>query len=185
MLEIHLAVTHLKYGTSVRPDDITYSTLQRFNETAPHILPDLFTSCLRHAAHLPEWNSANCVVVLKPGKKSYLHPKSYRPISLQSYFGKLLEAILAKCFSHTALMCGATHPSQMGAQPENSAIDVLLHTISPIATSISKPKTSKLNRKQSAILRCLQPGPPMNTAGNPAPTTNAIILDQLGSHLQY
>ena len=40
----------------------------------------------------------------------------------------------------------------MGAQPENSAIDALLRMISPIATSISKPKTGKLNPTRPAIL---------------------------------
>jgi len=75
--EIHLAVTLLKYGTSVRSDDTTYSTLRHFNKATPHLLPDLFTACLRHATYSPEWKTANCVVVLKPCKKSYSHPKSY------------------------------------------------------------------------------------------------------------
>jgi len=79
---------------------------------------------------------------LQTWKKVILNPKSYRPISLQSCFGKLLETIVAKRLSQTALMCGATHPSQMGAQPENSAIDALLRTITPIANSISRKKTS-------------------------------------------
>jgi len=114
--ETHLAITRLKYGTSVGPDDITYTTLRRFHEAAPHLLPHLFTACLRYAAHPPEWKTANCVVIPKPGKKSYSHPKSYRPISLLSCFGKLLESIVAKRLSHAALICGATHPSQMGAQ---------------------------------------------------------------------
>ena len=151
-METHLAVARLKYGTSVGPDDITYSTLWRFNEAATHLLPQLFTACLRYAAHPPEWKTANCVVVPKPGKKSYSHPKSYRPISLQSCFGKLLEAIVAKRLSHAALMCGATHPSQMGAQSENSAIDTLLRTISPMATCISKRKTGNLNPTRQAVL---------------------------------
>jgi len=88
-----LAISHLKYGTSVGPDNITYDTLCRFHEAAPHLLPHLFTACLRYAAHPPEWKTANCVVIPKSGKKSYSHPKSYRPISLQSCFGKLLESM--------------------------------------------------------------------------------------------
>jgi len=75
--ETHLAVTHLKYGTSVGLDDITYSTLRRLNKAAPHLLPQLFTACLRYAAHPPECKTTNCVVVPKPGKKPYSHPKSY------------------------------------------------------------------------------------------------------------
>jgi len=94
--EIQLAIAHLKYGTSVGPDDITYNTLWRFNDAAPYLLSALFTGCHKYAAHPPEWNTANYVVIPKPGKKSYSHPKSYRPISLQSCFGNLRESIVAK-----------------------------------------------------------------------------------------
>jgi hypothetical protein len=150
--ETQLAITHLKYGTSVGPDNITYGTLRRFHDAAPDVLPHLFTVCLEYATHPPEWKTANCIVIPKPGKKSYSHPKSYRPISLQSCFGKLLETIVAKRLSHAARMCGATHPSQMGAQPENSAVDALLRTITPIANSISKKKTNNKNPTRPAIL---------------------------------
>jgi len=120
---------------------------------APHLLPHLFTACLRYAAHPPpEWKTANCIIVPKPGKKSYSHPKSYRLISLQSCFGKLLDSIVAKRLSHAARMCGATHPSQMGAQLENSAVDALLRTITPIANSIGKKKTTNKNPTRPAVL---------------------------------
>jgi len=49
-------------------------------------------------------------------------------------------------------MCGGTHPSQMGAQPENSAVDALLRTITPIANSISKKKTTNKNPTRPAVL---------------------------------
>ena len=51
-----------------------------------------------------------------------------------------------------ALMCGATHPSQMGAQPENSAIDALLRTITPIGNCISKKKTTNWKPPRPAVL---------------------------------
>jgi len=137
-----LVITHLKYGTSVGPDDISYTTLQHFNEAAPLLLPNLFTACLTWSVHPHEWKTANCVIIPKPGKKSYSQPKSYRPISLLSCFGKLLETIIAKRLAHTAQMCGARHPSQIGAQAENSAVDALLRTIDPIAKAISQKKAS-------------------------------------------
>jgi len=42
---------------------------------------------------------ANCMVIPKLGKKTYSDPKSYRPILLQSCFGKLLKSIVAKRLS--------------------------------------------------------------------------------------
>jgi len=140
--EVHLAISHLKYGTSVGPDGISYTTLRHLHEATPRTLPTLFNACLDHAVHPPEWKVANCVVIPKPGKTRYTEPKSYRPISLQSCFGKLLEAIVAKRLSQAALRCGATQPSQMGAQPENSAVDALVRTLTPISEAISKKKTS-------------------------------------------
>jgi len=40
----------------------------------------------------------------------------------------------------------------MGAQQENSAIDILLRMISPIATSISKMKTTNQNPTRPDVL---------------------------------
>jgi len=92
------------------------------------------------------------MVIPKPGKKTYSDPKSYRPISLQSCFGKLLKSIVTKRLSQAALICGATHPSQMGAQAENSAIDALPRTITPIATAISQKKAANKTPPPLSVL---------------------------------
>jgi len=152
VFNVKRAITHLKYGTSVGRDNITDDTLRRFNEAAPLLLPQLFMACLKYTAHPPQWKTANCVVISKPEKKTYSLLKSYRPISLQSCFGKLLESIVAKRLSQTTLICGATHPSQMGVKPENSAIDTLLRTITPIANSISKKKTTNHYPTRPSVL---------------------------------
>jgi hypothetical protein len=146
--EVQHAISHLKYGTSVGPDGISYTTLRHCHETTPRTLPLRFNACLTYAVHPPEWKVANCVVIPKPGKSSYSLPKSYRPISLQSCFGKLLEAIVAKRLTHVAHQCGATHPSQMGAQPENSTVDALSYARLPPLQLLSAPNRHQ-RRKQS------------------------------------
>ena len=40
------------------------------------------------------WEQQNVSFLRKSGKDSYLEPGSYRPISISSYIGKLLERIL-------------------------------------------------------------------------------------------
>src|SRR5258706_9591313 len=75
---------------------------------------------------------AYCIVIPKKGKPTYNDPKAYRAISLLSCFGKLLETLVAKRLAQAALTSGATSHSQMGAQSDNSAIDALLRTITPI-----------------------------------------------------
>jgi len=141
--EVQHAIAHLEFGTSVRPDGFSYTTLRHLHEATPRTLSLLFHSCLLHSVHPLEWKVANCVVIPKPGKSTYTLLKSYRPISLQSCFRKLLESIVAKHLTHAALRCGATHLSQMAAQPENSAVDALLRTITPSSKAISTKKTSK------------------------------------------
>jgi len=44
VFDVKLAIAHLKYRTSVGPDNITYDTLRCFNEAAPLLLPHLFTA---------------------------------------------------------------------------------------------------------------------------------------------
>ena len=147
---MQLAISHLKYGTLVGPDGISYTTLRHVHEAVPGLLPLFFDACFRHAVTPPEWKTANCIIIPKPGKTTYSDPTSYRPISLQSCFGKLLEAIVAKRLTHAAILCGATHPSQMGGQPDNSAVDTLLRIIIPIANAISikKKSSSAMNAAQ-------------------------------------
>jgi len=74
--QTHLEIAHLKYSASVGPDDISYTTLRHFNKVAPLLLPHLFTACLTWSVHPPEWKTANCVVIPKPSKRSYSHPRS-------------------------------------------------------------------------------------------------------------
>jgi len=148
--EVQLAISHLQYGTSVGPDVISYTTLRHVHEAVPGLLPLLFDACFRNAVHPLEWKTANCIIIPKPGKTTYSDPKFYRPISLQSCFVKLLEAIVAKRLPHAAILCGATRPSQMGGQTDKSAVNTLLHTITPITNTISikKKSSSAMNAAQ-------------------------------------
>ena len=52
--KVQLAISHLKYGTSVGPDGISYTTLCHVHEAAPRLLALLFDACLRYAVHPPE-----------------------------------------------------------------------------------------------------------------------------------
>ena len=46
-------------------------------------------------SHFPEqWKVAHVVILRKPGKEDYTHPKSYRPIGLHSVLGKIIEKLL-------------------------------------------------------------------------------------------
>ena len=59
----------------------------------------LFNLCMTKRRWV--WKSSEVIFLKKPGKDTYSKPGSYRPISITSYVGKLLERILAnriECF---------------------------------------------------------------------------------------
>ena len=130
----------LRYGSAVGPDQISYSTIRELHNADPVILPTLFSALLELGAHPAEWKAANCVVVPKQGKPDYSHPKAYRPISLQSCFGKILETLVARRLAVAALKCGAISRNQMGGRTGHSAIDALMHTLNPAASALTIPK---------------------------------------------
>ena len=108
---------------------MSYSTIRKLHEADRTILPKLFTALLRFGVHPAEWKLANCVIVPKEGKSDYTSPKAYRPISLQSCFGKILETVVARRVAAAALKCGAISVAQMGGRVGHSAIDALIHTL--------------------------------------------------------
>ena len=68
--------------------------LHSFGINALKLLEKLFNECLNKSKWV--WDLAKVVFLKKEGKESYSQAGSYRPISISSYIGKLLEKILAK-----------------------------------------------------------------------------------------
>ena len=67
--------------------------LTNFGPNAILLLQKLFNSCLEKGEWI--WNDAEVIFLKKDGKDSYAVPGAYRPISITSYIGKILEKILA------------------------------------------------------------------------------------------
>jgi len=53
-LEVSLAITHLKYDTSVGRDGITYTILRHLHKSTPRTLLLLFDACLVYSVHPTE-----------------------------------------------------------------------------------------------------------------------------------
>ena len=86
---------HIKQlrNSSTGPDNIHNRCLKNYSELLVQHLTKLFNLILKQGYIPTKWKTAYIILLLKP-KKDKQHPSSYRPISLLSSLGKLLEKII-------------------------------------------------------------------------------------------
>jgi hypothetical protein len=138
--EICKALNALNHNSAVGKDRLTFSTLSKLNAANPNILPLLSTALFKYGCHHREWKTAFCVIIPKSGESSYSTAKAYRPISLLSCLGKLLERIAASRIAKAVSICGAITKVQSGNKDGHSANDALLKTLSQICPFLAPPR---------------------------------------------
>ena len=79
-------------GKSTDSYDVNPVMLKHLSPTAKYILLTIFNLSLETGHWC--WNKQNVCFIKKTGKPNYLDPGSYRPISLSSNIGKILEKVL-------------------------------------------------------------------------------------------
>jgi hypothetical protein len=80
-------------NSSPGPDNVHNRCLKNCTDLLLQFITTLFNAVL-DCGHIPDiWKKANIILLLKPKKENHL-PSSYRPISLLSCVGKLLERIV-------------------------------------------------------------------------------------------
>jgi ribonuclease HI len=152
--EVKQGFRAINQNSAVGCDKITYATLIHLNSTNPDIIPHIATALLRFGYHYHKWKHAICVVIPNQGKSSYKTAKSYRPISLLSCLGKIIEKIAATRISNAGKICGAISRCQFGNKDSHSASDVLLRTLthlSPHLLSCIQMKCSYNNLKRPSL----------------------------------
>lgn len=102
----------------------------------PQLFLSLVNKCL-HLEYFPSlWKEAVVVALRKPGKDSYTHPKSYRPIGLLPVLGKILEKMLIKRL-RWYILPGASQ-NQYGFTPQRSTEDSLYTLMQTIQDRLKK-----------------------------------------------
>jgi hypothetical protein len=94
-LEVSAALQTTNLNAPPGQDQINVRTLRIIHSTNENILPDLVTKCLLLGNHCNIWKSTTMVMLPKLGNRGPHKPGSYRPISLNSTLGKLVEKIAA------------------------------------------------------------------------------------------
>ncbi|CAK1602629.1 unnamed protein product [Parnassius mnemosyne] len=138
-------VAELKYATnSFNPkkapggDGFTADICQHTILHNPELYLSLANKCLE-LGHFPTvWKKAVVVVLRKPGKEDYTHPKAYRPIGLLSVMGKILEKMTIRRIRWHIQPGGSTR--QYGFTPQKSTEDSLYDMMEYIRTQIQNKK---------------------------------------------
>ena len=122
--EIKWAIKRTKCGNKSTDNfNVHPRMLHNFGQRTLNLLQKLFNSCLDHGKWV--WNTAKVIFLKKGGKTSYAEPGAYRPISISSYIGKLLEKILAARITLFLEAHGIFDPNQEGFTPNRNTIRYL------------------------------------------------------------
>ena len=110
---IREALSGFEKKKSPGPDEIKPLIFDHVPVEFLNVLQFIYRSCI-HLGYTPkEWKRTKVIFISKPGKSSYINPKSFRPISLSNYMLKGLERLVGWRMD-SALVNHPLHPKQHG-----------------------------------------------------------------------
>ena len=118
--EVRLLIKQLT-NSSTEPDGIHNRCLKNFTKSLISHLTALFNLIICTGYIPQQWKRANIILILKPHKDKH-QPSSYRPISLLSCLGKLLEKIIKKRLMEELERRRILPAHQAGFRPHKSSM---------------------------------------------------------------
>jgi ribonuclease HI len=137
--ELEAALKKLKKKKSPGADGITNEMLQNLGERAKRILLDIFNQSWHTGQFPTTWKEAHIVPILKKGKDKS-KPDSFRPISLLSCVGKLLERMVNRRLLYHLESNGLLAPTQTGYRQHRSTEDQLAYLTQDIEDAFQEKK---------------------------------------------
>lgn len=122
--EVEDILQKLKPKSAPGLDNITTTLIKSIYTLHPNFVLNIFNSALKYGYFPTEWKNAKLILLNKPDKPSN-NPRSYRPICLNSIFGKILERLLNSRLYHFLYKNKLFHPNQFGFTHNKSAINAL------------------------------------------------------------
>ena len=113
-------------------DEIPNCFLQAMGEPLIKALQALITAVFRASYYPKSFRVARTIVLHKPSKPDYSDPGAWRPITLLSTIGKVIETLAARQLSSLAEREGLLPDSQMGNRMNRStetAVELLVEQI--------------------------------------------------------
>ena len=122
--EVRAALSALEENKAVGPDGVSPRLLRRCSGVLAHPLSRLFEAILRQERWPRIWKTSHVVPVHKKGSRS--EAANYRPISLLSVVGKVLEDILTRRLTSHLETQHLLSARQFGFRKARSAADLTL-----------------------------------------------------------
>ena len=98
-----------------------------------------FVQCLPHPAYFPKaWRRAKVIALRKPGKDAYDTPRAYRPISLLSSVGKILETLMNNRIMRRLERQHALTPFQFGFRAGKEVLDACTRLVHDIVAALRR-----------------------------------------------
>ena len=121
------------------PDFITYETLTHYPDSALRTLTQLYNNIL-DTAHIPSTFKHSIITVIPKPNKDRTKLNSYRPITLTSTLGKLLEKIIATRLTHFATQNNIIKTYQTGFRKHRNAEENTTHLIQTTIQAFNQNK---------------------------------------------
>ena len=118
-------------------DGIRYSIIKRLPDKYLQQIAKVFSSCIKLGYFPDRWKNAKTILIPKPGKDSR-EAKNYRPISLLSCIGKLLERLIARRLSRHMEKQELFSASQSGFRSKRMTSEQLLRLSEQCHTAFKK-----------------------------------------------
>jgi len=136
--ELNRTLLHIK-STSPGEDQIHYHLLKNLPRQYKELLLNLYNYSFRESHIPPTWKKACIIPILKPGKMPHL-TTSYRPISLLSCVGKVLEKIVADRLTYVLESNNAFSSTQAGFRRRLSTMDQIARFEKTVRKAIAEKK---------------------------------------------
>jgi hypothetical protein len=124
--EIERCLMKTKPWKSAGEDGLPAGVWRQIWPAVSESVHQLFQTSLDTGALPQQWKIAKIIPLKKPNKDDYTLAKAWRPISLLSTLGKLLEAVVADRLSFAVETYGLLPANHFGARKQRSAEQALL-----------------------------------------------------------
>ncbi|KAK7094328.1 hypothetical protein V1264_007968 [Littorina saxatilis] len=139
MNEIEAAIKQLKPKKAPGPDGVTNEMLKHLGPLAKRTLLKLFNESWKTGTVPAIWKKATIIPIHKKGKEKK-NPNSYRPISLLSCLGKLLERVINRRLLYFLEDRNILSPTQTGYRRHRSTEDQLALIAQDIENAFQEKK---------------------------------------------